>query len=232
VIAILALALLVSPALADKPNIENHGTDSRVACDITGIGWTWDGTFTTETCDAAGVPVWAYGTSSDVPATDCDGEPIGMVLGTTLNGPYPNEAGERAILGSFEVTGSSNLLEICHWYDVETSYDGGNVEIYDGAAWTVVSPMGGYPDDLISDSANYYAWCVDMEPGFNGHDPTTFVLDCFDLTNWEGTTVTVAVTFGSDSSVTYPGWYISSVVAGGIITATEPGTWSRVKSLY
>ena len=61
---------------------------------------------------------------------------------------------------------------------------------------------------------------------------STFVRDCFDLSAYVGEAVTVAVTFGSDSSVTYPGWYIAGVWAGAIVTPIEDGTWSTFKSLY
>jgi hypothetical protein len=97
--------------------------------------------------------------------------------------------------------------------------------------WTVVSPVGNYPDDLISDSTSYYAWCVDMQPGFTD-GPTGYVRDCFDLTQYIGMTVDIAVKFGSDSSVTYPGWYIAQVRAGGEVTPVEPTDWSSIKSLY
>ncbi len=232
IITLFIVALLATPALGDKPFVETNDVSSRVDCGLTAYGWVWDGSFDAGSCDTAGASIWAYGAATGIPTTDCEGEPIGSVLGTVLNGDYPVDSGERAVLGSFEVTGSSNLLEICHFYDIETSFDGGNVEIDNGSGWVVIDPMGEYPDDLICDSTSYYAWCVDMQPGFTGHDPAGFIKDCFDLSAYEGDTVTLAVKFGSDSSVTYPGWYISSVVAGGLITATEDGSWSRVKSLY
>jgi hypothetical protein len=229
--AILGVATV---AVAEKPEATDVDQSTRVACGLNYVCWTWNGAFTTEVCDATGgAPVWQYGpvNNAEVPDVDCDGNPLGSVLGTVLNGDYPNNAGERAILGTFTVANNCNLLEICHFYDIENSFDGGNVEINVGGSWTVISPMGGYPDDLISDSASYYAFCVDMEPGFTD-GPTGFVRDCFDLSAYVGQAVTVAVTFGSDSSVVYPGWYIAGVWAGGIITPTEEGNWSTIKGLY
>lgn len=233
ILALTLTALLVAPALAEKPLIDQPTNDNRVACDLLTVCWMWDGTFTAEACDSDGLPVWEYGVATGIPGVDCDGNAIENVLGTVLAGDYPNDAGERAILGSFEVTGSCYLLEMCHYYDTENSYDGCNVEVMDASGgYTVVSPMGGYPDDLISDSTNYYAWCVDNQPGFTDGPTAGFVKDCFDLTAYMGQEVTVAVKFGSDSSVQYPGWYIASVVAGGLTTPTDDNTWSTIKSLF
>jgi len=227
------MALLAMPVMAHKnPGVMNNEW-TRVDCGFNSVNWVWDGSFSSETCDTDGASVWAYGTDSTIPQTDCDGNAIGNVLGTVLNADYPSDSGDRAVLGSITVSQATYLLQICHYYDIETSYDGGNVVVrVPGGGWSVISPMGGYPDDQISDSTNYYAWCVDMEPGFTGHDLTGFVNDCFDLSQYMGSTIDLAVQFGSDSSVTYPGWFISSVVAGGQTTASESGSWSTIKSLY
>jgi len=227
--------LLGTPLLAKDPVDDGTLNQNRVACDdLTNVCWTWDGSYSLEMCDTSGLPVWEFGTATGVPGTDCYGDPVGDVLGTVLTGEYPNDSGERAILGpAITVTENCYLLELCHFYDIETSYDGGNVEVVVDGAYVVIDPMGGYPDDELSDSVNYYAWCVDTQPGFTGHDPVGFVKDCFDLSQFMGATVQIAVKFGSDSSVTYPGWYISSVMAGGPGgTPAEETTWGRIKMLY
>ncbi|MCB1163183.1 MAG: hypothetical protein R3C71_15645 [Candidatus Krumholzibacteriia bacterium] len=230
--AMALIAVLAAPALADKPIVNSTDTSIRVECGLESVCWTWDGSFTAETCDGGGAPVWQYGTATGIPTVDCDGNAIGNVLGTILAGNYPNDAGERAVLGgSFTVSETCNLLEICHYYDTENSYDGCNVEIYAGGSYTVVAPAGGYPDDLISDSTTYYAWCVDNQPGFTD-GPVGFVKDCFDLSAFMGQTVSVAVKFGSDSSVQYPGWYIASAMAGSTLVPTEDSSWSTIKTLY
>ena len=229
---ILALILLVAvPAFADKPEPTTYIESYRSACDVSSWAWVWDGTFYTEACDTGGAPIWAYGNSTLDPAVDCDGNAVTAVLGTVLNAAYPNDAGERAVLGTLTIDSSNYMLEICHFYDTENSYDGGNVEVGIAGTWTVVSPVGGYPDDLISDSVNYYAWCVDMQPGFTD-GPVGYVRDCFVLSEFMGMTVDIAVKFGSDSSVTYPGWYIAHVRAGGLVTPVEESDWSTIKSLY
>lgn len=228
---LMVIALLAGPALAK----ENYSVpeQNREDCDFSCIWWTWDGSFDLEMCDTAGAAIWQYGASSLDPPTDCDGNPVTDVLGTVLNDDYPSDAGERAILGGTTVNAGGFLLEICHYYDTENSYDGGNVEISvdGGNNWIVVEPTGGYPDDELSDSVNYYAWCVDAQPGFTD-GPIGYVNDCFDLSEYMDRDVLIAVKFGSDSSVTYPGWYIASVELGGDITPTEEGSWSTIKGLY
>ncbi len=232
--ALALTAVLALPALAEKPEVSPISDYERVACDLVSICWTWDGSFTTEACDATGgLPVWQYGPSTGIPTVDCYGNPITNVLGTILNGSYPSNSGHRAIFGgSFLVSESCYLLELCHYYDTENSYDGGNLEVKVGSTYTVVPPVGGYPDAQLCESTSFYAYCVDMQPGFTDGPTAGFVKDCFDLSAFMGQTVQIAVKFGSDSSVTYPGWYIAGVMAGGLTTAVEESTWSTIKQLY
>jgi len=232
-IMVLAILALATAASAEKPNVTDVDTSTRIECGMNYVCWTWDGSFTNDVCDTGGNPVWEYGICSnpEVPTTDCDGNPLGEILGTVLNGDYPNDTGDRAILGSVTIAADCYLLELCHFYDTENSYDGGNVEVNAGGTWYVVDPMGGYPDDQLSDSVNYYAWCVNDEPGFTD-GPTGFTRDCWDLSDFMGQSIEIAVTFGSDSSVQYPGWYIASATVGAIVTPTEDGDWSTIKSMY
>jgi hypothetical protein len=53
-LALTLTALLALPALADKPDLSPIGDYERVACDLLSICWTWNGSYTTETCDATG----------------------------------------------------------------------------------------------------------------------------------------------------------------------------------
>ena len=83
-----------------------------------------------------------------------------------------------------------------------------------------------------STSTNYYAFCVDMEQGWTGHDIMQS-LDCFDLSAFMGEEVQVSFDFGSDSSVTYPGQYLLYVKVGAAgSTPTEGTTWGAIKGLF
>ena len=118
-------------------------------------------------------------------------------------------------------------LAVSHYVDIETNYDGCNVSV-DG---TVIAPMGGY-DGVISTSTSFYAFCVDMEEGYTGH-ANVWATSCWDLSAYDGQTIQVEFDFGSDSSVTYPGWYLGYVKVGGMTaTPTEQTTWGTIKSLY
>ncbi len=245
------IALITLPAIAKEP-VDDPGHESTVECPgLVDTCMVYDCTGTTETCDTqCGFPVWEVGCPEPrpvgMPTTDCYGnllcdlgEDWNWMIGTAVSpgnlpwvAGYVDQAGERLILDTLDVAESCYLVEMCHWYDIETSYDGGNFEVNDGSGWTVVSPVGGYPDDEISDSPNYYACCVDGEPGFNGSSGG-WVLDCWDLSSYMGSTVMIAVKFGSDESVTYPGWFIMPPVAGGAqSTPTEQSSWGQIKSMY
>jgi hypothetical protein len=217
---------LAAVALAEKPAGIMNGSDLRVECAFNYVAWTWDFAqgdmgFTTDTCDDSGAPVWAWGNESTA-------IPSQNVWATVLNGSYPNDSGQALVSPSWTVDGSNFLVQIVHFYDIETSYDGGNLMVNG----VVVPPMATYPDDEISDSTTFYAWCVDGQPGFTGHPGGGLAASCFDLSQFTGQEVSLRFQFGSDSSVTYPGWYIASVTVGSDVVATESQTWTHIKGLY
>ena len=158
--------------------------------------------FTTTMCDLYGVPVWEYGSTVIIPGAPGD------VWGTVLNGEYYDESGEGLLSPPF-VVGDSFVMEIHHYFDIETNYDGCNVSV-DG---NVITPMAGYTVPELSPSASFYAMCVDLEPGWTGHD-AVWIWSLFDLSPFIGQEIQVEFDFGSDASVTYRGWYIASVWVG------------------
>ena len=149
---------------------------------------------------------WEWGTPTVGPA----GAHSGVNLwGTVLNGEYENNADWSLYTLDYIATQDDPVLTFWHWYDIEPSWDGGNVAISTdgGATWTVIEPEGGYPDDAITG--------LNGEPGYTGRDATwmqaTFVLN--GITS--GTIFKIRFRFGSDGSVTYPGWYIDDVAGIG-----------------
>jgi len=223
-LTILCVLAIASVAWADKPAQTIGNPIDRVECAFENITHSWDfeegdGGFTTGACDDGGVPVWAYDYWSVADA---------YCWGTSHEtGEYPIDAGDSLISPSWVVDESSYLVEIQHVYDIEPSYDGGNLSVNG----VVVEPMGGYPDDVISDSETFYAWCVDGEPGWTGYYGEG-LQDCFDLSAFMGEEVQLSFDFGSDSSVTYPGWAIFGVFVGGDVVANDGTTWSAVKGMY
>ncbi len=136
---------------------------------------------------------------------------------TGLSGDYSNDQFMHLISPPFGLSANA-ILGIWHWYDIETSWDGGNVKIStdDGVTWTVIVPDGGY--DGIANTANP----MSGEEIFTGHADNFWQFDTFDLAAYGGASVMFKFDFGSDASVTYPGWYIDdfTVFGGG---GVEPG---------
>jgi bacillopeptidase F len=190
-----------------------------VPCPLVYVANDWDFTvsdqgFTTTTCDATGgAPVWEWGTS------DIAGAP-GTVWGTVLVGNYPTNAGEGLLSPAFDVTSITDKMEILSYLHTETNFDGVNVTVNDA----VLQPVDTYPA-TISTSTSYYAYCTDDEPGWTGNSFTgpsqDWVQQCFDLSAFDGQTIQVRFDFGSDSSVTYPGWYLGYVRIGDDIIPVE-----------
>ena len=229
-LTVLCILLLTTVALAEKPVIQgDHFAPARIACpfEVTSITWDFndgDWGFTPEVCDATGgAPVWAYGQDTNFPGLN--------LWATVLNGNYLPSSGEALVSPTFMVDTSTNLVQIVHYFDTELTYDGMNLMVNG----TVVEPMEGYNLAVINPSTSYYAFCVDGQPGFSGHDLADYVMitSCFDLAAFEGQDVALALQFGSDSSVQYPGWYIGSVVVGGTQpVSTETTTWDSLKAQY
>lgn len=190
-----------------------------VPCPLVYVAFDWDFTvndqgFTTTTCDATGGdPVWAWGTSTIAGAP-------GDVWGTVLAGNYPNNAGEGLLSPSFDVTDVTDKMEILSYLHTETNFDGVNVTVAD----TLLQPNPAY-DATISTSTSYYAYCVDNESGWTGNSSTgpsqDWVQQCFDLSAYVGQTIQVRFDFGSDSSVSYPGWYLGYVRIGDDIVPVD-----------
>lgn len=168
---------------------------------------------------------WQWGTPSVVGPTPgdptCDDVPLTNCWGTNLSGNYSGTGGTKS--SSRLVSPSITLpdtcaagvwLEICHWYDIETNFDGGNAVVfdppdpYDGAPTAILPVVSGKAyDGIISTSSYFFACLVDSEIGFTGHQAQWYK-SYFDLTPYQGQTVRFGFDFGSDNSVTYPGWYI------------------------
>ncbi|MBM3316333.1 MAG: hypothetical protein FJY75_00630 [Candidatus Eisenbacteria bacterium] len=224
---VMACLLLTGTALAGSP-VDNAAYEhERVPCDMQYVCIDWDFTlgdqgFATGACDATGgLPVWAWGTST-VP-----GAP-GTVWGTVLNANYPNNMGDALIAPAFTVTDCCHLLEVYHYYYFENNFDGSNVK----ANGVLITPVGGY-DATISTSTTYYAYCVDNEPGFTGSFGTSWAWDCWDLSQFMGQSVELTFEVGSDSSVTYPGWYIAQIRIGGQMPSpADESTWGRIKGAF
>lgn len=230
-LATLCVLIIAGVALAEKPVIESNGWQpTRIGCPFQVTVYEWDFAvgdqgFTPAECDPnGGEPVWQYGAEGNFSAN---------VWATVLNGEYPSNAGEALVSPTFVVDTSisQHMVQLTHYFDIETNYDGCNLMVNG----TVVAPMEMYTVEELSPSTFYNPYCVDLQPGFTGHDlePWVMVQSCFDLSDFNGQEVNLEFQFGSDSSVTYPGWYLGSVIVGGDDPiGTRDTRWDAMKALY
>jgi len=198
----------------------------RVSCDMAVVhDWNFndgDHGFTTTACDDDGAQVWVYGDLPNFPE-------FGAAWATNVGSNYPNDAGWGLLSPVFTVDASTMYMEMQHVYGIEPDYDGGNVK----ANGEVILPMDGYPVDEISAVDNYYAWCVDGQPGFSGFTGhADWVVSCFDLSAFLGQEVQLRFDFGSDATVNYPGWAMNYVRIGGNTVATDEVSWTELKRRY
>jgi len=128
-LAVLFLLAAVG-AHAEKPPLDAPAPlPEDFPCSFGTVTYDWDFAtgphdFYIRDCDAGGLQVWEYGSTSII-----DGAPP-MVWGTVLEGPYPNETGSGLVSPTFMVTPTSYLVEVRHYFETEQSYDGCNLVIY------------------------------------------------------------------------------------------------------
>lgn len=225
--AMLGVLAMAGTAFAGTNPASIVDESDAVPCNLTCFCYEWDfavsnqGFTAPHSCDTGGAAVWQYGTTSYVPGT------TGPVWGTILNGMYPVSSGDALWSPEFTVTNDCKYVEIYHYFDTENSYDGGNVKFRD----TLITPQGGYTGTICT-STSYYAFCVDMEQGWMGSS-SGWRAECFDLSQFMGQSGHLSFEFGSDSSVTYAGWYIAYVKVGAIgATPVEDSTWGEIKGLF
>jgi hypothetical protein len=184
-----------------------------------------------------GATTWQWGVPVGIPMVACDGVPVTNVLGTTLAGAYPVNAGEKAVIGPVHLDQNCTCLELCHWYDFEsdfTAWDGGNVKVSTdgGTTWTLIYPADLYPGVFSVCGGTYYPACVCGEQGF-AFSSGGWVRDCFDISAFVGQDILIGFCFGSDSSVSELGWYIKWAKIGGKdISPVEDSSWGSIKALY
>lgn len=196
-----------------KPRFEMPSIPLPEPCDLGVIAFDWDFSagpqgFYPVDCDDGGLSVWEHGPTTYIPDA-----PI-RVWGTILQGDYLNSSGSGLVSPEFFVDSGSYLVDITHYVHTEYDYDGCNVLAGVWPEAQIIHPIGGYTTSAINISPSYYAFCVDEEPGWTGPD-AVWRTDCFDLSAFLGQTIALECDFGSDESVTGPGWYLARVRVGG-----------------
>lgn len=166
-------------AYSNEVSITIAGPDTIFSDDFEGSndnGWTHSGTN----------DVWERGTPTAA------GGPTGAVSGvnvwgTDLDGTYLNNSNFSLYSPVIDLTGVTNAtLTFAHWYELETNYDKGYVEISTngGSSWTQLG--------VYSHSINGKTWTTPS----------------FDISAYTGNNVQIRFRVNTDGSVTKLGWYI------------------------
>ena len=138
--------------------------------------------------------------------------------GATGEGTYRSSL-DAGLVSTPIVIGTGAHLKFWHDYDAEAAdtptgaYDGGLVEISTGGwSFTQITPIGGYPRQVVPDPGHPLGIGTPLYSGTSGG----FVLADFDLSAWAGQTVRFRWRFVSDSNTEAGGWYVDDV------TVTSP----------
>jgi len=152
---------------------------------------------------ASGTALWEWGIPTAGPGSAYSPP---NCWGTILAGLYPNNACGYLTTPIINMTAPATLT-FRHWYDTETNWDWGLVQISTdgGGTWATITPVGGYPGTPLYGNA-----CLPNQPSYMGNSGG-WLLATFDLSVYTGMNVMLRWTFGSDGSVQYPGWYVDDV---------------------
>lgn len=151
---------------------------------------------------------WEWG----VPITGPDSAHSGTRLWvTSLSGTYADSANWKLKSVKFIATANNPELRFWHWYDMEETYDGGNVKISldNGVTWGLISPVGGYPGIVSNDNAG-----IPGESCYTGIE-TTWTEVVFNLPAVSGQQFFIRWHFGPDQMVAGYGWFIDDVSGMG-----------------
>ncbi|MEA2097284.1 MAG: carboxypeptidase regulatory-like domain-containing protein [Candidatus Cloacimonadota bacterium] len=179
-------------------------------------GYTFWNDFETNDGGLVSSSVWDWGAFTSGPMSGYSGT---NGWATSISGNYPNGANSTLDTPTSYLIGSPvAMLEFWHWYNIENSYDGGNVKISidGGSSWSVIVPLTGYTGSANTSNP------LSGEEIFCGITTDWEFLQ-FDLSGYVGQSIILRWHFGSDSSVQYPGWYIDDVAISGGGPPADPG---------
>ena len=155
---------------------------------------------------------WQWGRPTSGPEMAASGT---KVWATQLNGAYSDSSDSKLDTSPIDLRGyGAATMSFNHWYKTESRFgrvwDGGNLKISeDNGPFEVIFPTRGYDDILLPIEGNPLVG----ESLFGGplgvgdfwHQET------FDLSPFVDHTVILRFHFGSNETVTAPGWYIDDV---------------------
>ena len=176
---------------------------------------------------------WQWGVPTSGPYSAHSGA---KVWATILDSNYVDYANWKLHSPIFIAMANNPVLRFWHWYSFEPGYDGGNLKIStdNGVTWILIRPSSGYPGVVGSGNAG-----IPDESCYTGAG-TTWVEDTFNLPLVSGQAFIIRWHFGSDQSVTFPGWYIDDVTGQGFSRVSNdvgideiisPLTYHRVGTL-
>ncbi|MBM3325725.1 MAG: T9SS type A sorting domain-containing protein, partial [Calditrichaeota bacterium] len=111
-------------------------------------------------------------------------------------------------VNEYFVASQSSRVEFYHFYAFEAGHDGGQLQIsVDNGPWSLLTPVGGYPDQTVGAFGNEPAWT-----GANGD----WRLVTADLAPYVGHGVKLRWRFKSDDAINwYCGWFIDDLIFWG-----------------
>ncbi len=147
---------------------------------------------------------WTCGTS-----TITLGHSGARMWGTSLNANYPNNA-HYELVSTPVTVGANASLDFWQRYGFESGYDGGNVwiSINNGQNYTLITPIGGYPNQSISILGN--------RPGYTG-TLSTWTQAHFNLSQFAGQSIRIKWNFQSDNMQQNTGWFVDDVEISGFM---------------
>ena len=160
-----------------------------------------------------------------------NGDPV-WYCGNEETGQYENSCHAWLDTPAFQVEDRGGFI-MRQWISTEYDDDQADNHYWDagvvkvstdgGATFTVIAPVGGYPDAVTSNPASPFV----AEQSCFGSSSGVWQTVRFDLSDYAGETAIIRFEFGSDAYTAAEGWYISSVIPYGF--SAETPSWLRAE---
>jgi hypothetical protein len=177
-------------------------------------GWSFTGEFERGTPNGSAGETINYG--NDNPTSAYNGT---NVIGTDLDGAYPDDLSDRAYTATSPVINCSGYYDITltfrRWLNVEqNAYDNAYIEYYNGSSWTTIWSN---PNSTIEDDAWFFlSYTLPASAENNSNVRIRFSLGSTDVA-WN-----------------YSGWNIDDIIIKGIQTgdyrSVRDGNWSTLNT--
>jgi hypothetical protein len=160
----------------------------------------------------ASAGLWTHG----IPPVEVTGGAFdgSLCWGVGMDGDYGDDESDQLLSPVYDlsqVVGTSYQLSFHYYCATEPGFDGVNLEVSDGGAFSILHPLSSYTDQSLGGLANQPGWA-----GASGRWQGAV----FDISAFVGGNFQFRMNWGSDGGVTGQGFYLDGIAFGSGLRVT------------